>query len=173
MNNTPLSFSLGHISNNRSHNSYHHSHTTKNHSTLPWPNMEGKHHTLSFLAWITTLPWGSIVSIKENLCIPLVNEGFHIIVNQKFLQMRIRKPRSNLGYRINERERDEIFIPLKKSHGRNVQQNMDVVIVLAFSSSRSNLIQHRKWRCLREMHTCKVQHTNDSSSLVQRNMVEW
>jgi hypothetical protein len=43
------------------------------------------------------------------------------------------------------REIDEIFIPLKKPDSRNVQQNMDDVVVLAVSSSRSDLIQHRKW----------------------------
>src|SRR3954465_12285930 len=48
---------------------------------------------------------------------------------------------------------DEIFIPLKKSHSGNVQQNMGDVVELAFSSSRSNPIQRRKWRRLREMHT--------------------
>jgi hypothetical protein len=50
------------------------------------------------------------------------------------------------------REIDEIFIPLKKSHSRNVQQNMDDVVVLAVSSSQSNLIKRRKWRCLRDMY---------------------
>jgi hypothetical protein len=43
------------------------------------------------------------------------------------------------------REIDEIFIPLKKSHSENVQQNVDDVVILAFSSSRSNPIQRRKW----------------------------
>jgi hypothetical protein len=33
------------------------------------------------------------------------------------------------------REIDEIFIPLKKSHSRNVQQNVDDVVILAVSSS--------------------------------------
>jgi hypothetical protein len=51
------------------------------------------------------------------------------------------------------REIDEIFIPLKKSHSGNVQQNVDDVVVLAVSSSRSDPIQRRKWRRLREMHT--------------------
>jgi hypothetical protein len=51
------------------------------------------------------------------------------------------------------REIDEIFIPLKKSHSGNVQQNVDDVVVLAFSSLRSDPIQRRKWRRLREMHT--------------------
>jgi hypothetical protein len=51
------------------------------------------------------------------------------------------------------REIDEIFIPLKKSHRENVQQNVDDVVVLAVSSPRSDSIQHRKWRRLREMHT--------------------
>jgi hypothetical protein len=46
------------------------------------------------------------------------------------------------------REVDEIFIPLKKLHSENIQQNMDDVVVLAISSPRSNLIQHRKWRRL-------------------------
>jgi hypothetical protein len=32
------------------------------------------------------------------------------------------------------REIDEIFIPLKKSRSRNVQQNVDDVVVLAVSS---------------------------------------
>jgi hypothetical protein len=49
--------------------------------------------------------------------------------------MRTRKPRSNLGDVINERERDEIFIPLKKSHSGNVQQNVVDVVILAVSSS--------------------------------------
>jgi hypothetical protein len=34
------------------------------------------------------------------------------------------------------REIDEIFIPLKKLHSGNVQQNMDDVVILAVSSSR-------------------------------------
>jgi hypothetical protein len=51
------------------------------------------------------------------------------------------------------REVDEIFIPLKKSHSGNVQLNVDDVVVLAVSSPRSDLIQRRKWWCLREMHT--------------------
>src|SRR3954464_11021703 len=50
------------------------------------------------------------------------------------------------------REIDEIFIPLKKSHGRNVQQNVVDVVILAVSSSRSDPILRRKWRRLREMH---------------------
>src|SRR4051812_41767119 len=50
------------------------------------------------------------------------------------------------------REIDEIFIPLKKSHSRNVQQNMVDVVVLAVSSSRSDPILLRKWRRLRDMH---------------------
>jgi hypothetical protein len=54
------------------------------------------------------------------------------------------------------REIDEIFIPLKKSHSRNVQQNVYDVVVLAVSSSRSDPIQHRKWRRLQEMHTYGV-----------------
>jgi hypothetical protein len=33
------------------------------------------------------------------------------------------------------REIDEIFIPLKKLHSGNVQQNVDGVVVLAVSSS--------------------------------------
>jgi hypothetical protein len=41
---------------------------------------------------------------------------------------------------------------MKKSHSGNVQQNVDDVVVLAIASSRSDLIQHLKWRCLREMH---------------------
>jgi hypothetical protein len=51
------------------------------------------------------------------------------------------------------REIDEIFIPLKKSHSGNVQQNVDEAVVLAISSSRFDPIQRRKWRRLREMHT--------------------
>src|SRR3954468_10478547 len=51
------------------------------------------------------------------------------------------------------REINDIFIPLKKSHSRNVQQNVGDVVELAFSSSRSDPIQRRKWRRLREMHT--------------------
>jgi hypothetical protein len=34
------------------------------------------------------------------------------------------------------REIDEIFIPLKKSHSGNIQQNVDDVVILAVSSSR-------------------------------------
>jgi hypothetical protein len=71
--------------------------------------------------------------------------------------MRTRKPGSNLGDVINEI--DEIFIPLKKSHCGNVQQNMDDVVILAISFSRSDLIQHCKWRRLREMHTCSTPMT--------------
>jgi hypothetical protein len=62
------------------------------------------------------------------------------------------------------RKIDEIFIPLKKSHNGNVQQNMDDVVVLAFSFSRSDPIQRRKWRCLREMHTYSAPMTPPSRS---------
>jgi hypothetical protein len=51
------------------------------------------------------------------------------------------------------REIDEIFIPLKKLHSGNVQQNVDDVVILAVSSLRSDPIQRRKWRRLQEMHT--------------------
>jgi hypothetical protein len=57
------------------------------------------------------------------------------------------------------REIDEIFIPLKKTHSGNVQYNVDDVVVLAVSSSRSEPIQHRKWQRLREMHTCSTPTT--------------
>jgi hypothetical protein len=59
---------------------------------------------------------------------------------------------------------DEIFIPLKKSHSGNVQQNMDDVVVLAVFSSRSDPIQRRKWRRLREMHTYSAPTTPPSRS---------
>jgi hypothetical protein len=42
------------------------------------------------------------------------------------------------------REIDEIFIPLKKSHSRNIQENVDDIVILAVSSSRSDPIQCRK-----------------------------
>jgi hypothetical protein len=64
------------------------------------------------------------------------------------------------------REVNEIFIPLKKSHSGNVQQNVDDVVVLAVSSPRSDPIQRRKWRRLREMHTYGA--TTSSPSLVQQ-----
>jgi hypothetical protein len=51
------------------------------------------------------------------------------------------------------REIDEIFIPLKKLHRGNVQQNVDDVVVLAVSFPQSDPIQRRKWQRLREMHT--------------------
>jgi hypothetical protein len=62
------------------------------------------------------------------------------------------------------REIDEIFIPLKKSHSRKVQQNVDDVVILAFSSSRSDPIQRRRWRRLREMHTYSTPTTPPSRS---------
>jgi hypothetical protein len=62
------------------------------------------------------------------------------------------------------REIDEIFIPLKKSHRRTVQQNMEDVVVLAFSSSRFDPIQRRKWRRLQEMHTYNAPTTPPSRS---------
>jgi hypothetical protein len=62
------------------------------------------------------------------------------------------------------REIDEIFIPLKKSHSGNVQQNVDHVVVLAVSSSRSDPIQRRKWRRLRKIHTYSAPTTPPSRS---------
>jgi hypothetical protein len=56
------------------------------------------------------------------------------------------------------REIGEISIPLKKSHSRNIQQNVDDVVVLAVSSSRSDLIQSNaasgdaSERCTRTAH---------------------
>jgi hypothetical protein len=58
------------------------------------------------------------------------------------------------------REIDEIFVPLKKSHSRNVQQNVDEVVVLAVSSSRSDLIRSStasgdaSERCTRTVQRC-------------------
>jgi hypothetical protein len=58
------------------------------------------------------------------------------------------------------REIDEIFIPLKKSHSGNVQRNMDDVVVLAFSSLRSDPIRSNaasgdaSERCTRTAHRC-------------------
>jgi hypothetical protein len=63
-------------------------------------------------------------------------------------------------------DQNEIFIPLKKSHSGNVQQNMDDVVVLAFFSLRSDPIQRRKWRRLREMHTYGT--STSPPSLVQQ-----
>jgi hypothetical protein len=71
------------------------------------------------------------------------------------------------------REIDEIFIPLKKSHSGNVQQNVDDVVVLAVSSSRSDPIQHCKWRCLREMHTYSAPTTLPSWSSEIRWSGRW
>jgi hypothetical protein len=53
---------------------------------------------------------------------------------------------------------------LKKSHSGNVQQNVVDVVVLAVSSSRSDPIQRRKWRRLREMHTYSAPTTPPSRS---------
>src|SRR3954471_17925748 len=61
---------------------------------------------------------------------------------------------------------DKTFIPLKILHIGNVQQNVVDVVVLAFSSSRSNPIQRRKWRRLREMHTYDT--ATSPPSLVQQ-----
>jgi hypothetical protein len=67
------------------------------------------------------------------------------------------------------REIDEIFIPLKKTHSRNVQQNMDDVVVLAVSSSQSDPTP----QVAASPRDAQVQHTNDSASPVQQDMVEW
>jgi hypothetical protein len=48
---------------------------------------------------------------------------------------------------------------LKKLHIGNVQQNVDDVVVLAVSSSRSDPTKRHKWRRLREMHTCSTPTT--------------
>jgi hypothetical protein len=51
------------------------------------------------------------------------------------------------------KEIDEIFIPLKKSHSGNVQQNIDDVVVLAVSSSRCNTASGDvSERCTRAAH---------------------
>jgi hypothetical protein len=68
------------------------------------------------------------------------------------------------------REIDEIFIPLKKSHSGNVQQNVDDVVVLAVSFSRSDDPTPQVTTPLRDAH---VQRTNDFAFPVQRDMVEW
>ena len=65
---------------------------------------------------------------------------------------------------------DEIFIPLKKLHSGNVQQNVGDVVELAFSSSRSDPIQRRKCRRLREMHMYGA--TTSPPSSVQQVGVE-
>jgi hypothetical protein len=53
---------------------------------------------------------------------------------------------------------------LKISHSGNVQENVVDVVVLAVSSSRSDPIQCRKWRRLREMHTYSAPTTPPSRS---------
>jgi hypothetical protein len=53
---------------------------------------------------------------------------------------------------------------LKKSHSGNVQKNVVDVVVLAFSSSRSDPILRRKWRRLRELHTYSAPTTPPSRS---------
>jgi hypothetical protein len=67
------------------------------------------------------------------------------------------------------REIDEIFISLKKSHSRNVQQNVDDVVVLAVSSSRSDPTP----QVATPPRDAHIQHTNNSAFPVQRDMVEW
>jgi hypothetical protein len=68
------------------------------------------------------------------------------------------------------REIDEIFIPLKKLHSGNVQQNVDDVVVLAFSSSRSDPIQApQRAAPLSDAH---IWHSNVSSLLGLAIMVE-
>jgi hypothetical protein len=66
------------------------------------------------------------------------------------------------------REIDDIFIPLKKSHSGNVQQNVDDVVVLAFSSSRSDPMPQVAMP-LRDAH---VWCSNVSSFLGPASMVE-
>jgi hypothetical protein len=64
---------------------------------------------------------------------------------------------------------DEFFVPLKKTHSGNVQENVgDVVIVT--SPPRDPIRAPQRATPPRDAH---VQHTSDSSSLDQRDMVEW
>jgi hypothetical protein len=51
------------------------------------------------------------------------------------------------------REKDEIFIPLKKSHSGNVQQNVDDVVVLASPPRDPIRSKRHNGRRLRAMHT--------------------
>jgi hypothetical protein len=69
------------------------------------------------------------------------------------------------------REKDEIFIPLKKSYSGNIQQNVDDVVVLAVSSSRSDPIQAPQRAA--PPSDAHVQRNNESTSSIQRGMVEW
>jgi hypothetical protein len=67
------------------------------------------------------------------------------------------------------REIDEIFIPLKKSHSGNTQQNMDDVVILVVSSSRSDPIQApQRAAPLSDAH---VRHREVSSLLGPTSMV--
>jgi hypothetical protein len=68
------------------------------------------------------------------------------------------------------REIDEIFIPLKKLHNRNVQQNVDDVLVLAVSSSRFDPIQAPQWAA--PPSDAHVWHIDVSSLLGPSSMVE-
>jgi hypothetical protein len=66
------------------------------------------------------------------------------------------------------REIDEIFIPLNKSHSRNVQQNMDDVVIIAVFSPRSDPTP----QVATPPRDAHVQRTNDSAFPVQQDMVE-
>jgi hypothetical protein len=68
------------------------------------------------------------------------------------------------------REIDEIFIPLKKSHSGNVQQNMDDIVVLAVSSLRSDPIQAQQRAA--PPSDAHVRRSNVSSLLGPASMVE-
>jgi hypothetical protein len=63
-------------------------------------------------------------------------------------------------------------MPLKKFHSGNVQQNVDDVVVLAFSSLRSDPIQRHKWRRLWEMHTYNAPTTPQATRGRRQRSIE-
>jgi hypothetical protein len=77
----------------------------------------------------------------------------------------------DLIYEMRKNERGkEIFIPLKISHNGYVHEGMVLfIVVLACPSSDPIRVPQRTLH----PRVTHVQHTNDSSSSVQRDMVEW
>jgi hypothetical protein len=98
-------------------------------------------------------------------------EGFHSIVNQKkFLWMRTRKPRSNLGDIINERDIWDLYTleeiaPRKRSIERGWCSRTSLLLYATRSDPTPQVATPP-----RDAH---VQRTNDSAFLVQHDMVEW
>jgi hypothetical protein len=136
----------------------HKKYTTKKFAT---ENINARNKHVVFYSWNTSTHRSSSD----------ITEGFCSIVNQKkIVRMRTRKPRSNLGDVINERDRWDLhtveeIAQQKRSTECGWCSRTSLLLLVIRSDPTSQVAMPP-----RDTH---VQHTNDSAFPVQQDIMEW